>query len=671
MKSTHTPTTPLSGGAPTAAQIRQQFINFFVNYNDETLRHKQIPSASLIPENDPTVLFTTAGMHPLVPYLMGEPHPSGRRLVDAQKSLRTDDIDEVGDATHMTFFEMLGNWSLGDYFKEAAIKMSFELLTKSWAEGGYDLPLERLSVTCFEGDSDAPRDTESAEIWMKMGIPKDKIYFLPKKKNWWGPAGKTGPCGPDTEMFYDVVNAVDPTAHKEGGRISQAKCDPACDCGRYVEIWNDVFMQYNKKADGTFEPLAQKNVDTGLGLERMTAILAGKESAFETELFADAIKKILSFAPEGTAQRSAATSSLRIIADHLRAATFILGDPNGVAPSNVDQGYILRRLIRRAIRHCRLLGIDLAASGNITVEVAKIYIEIYKDVYPELQKNSARVLDEFLREEEQFKKTLERGLKEVKRLISEKENVLPKEVKNNYDPKESEVSLNLISGEDAFHLFETYGFPLEMIEEELSKEGCGVSKKEFQEAFDEAFKKHQVISRVGAEQKFSGGLADDSEQCKMHHTATHLLQQALRTVLGDHVFQKGSNVTKERLRFDFSHPDKVTPEQLKKVEDMVNEQITKDLPIHFEIMETEEAKGRGAIGLFEDKYAQLGNKVKIYIMGPPASEPNLRPFSMEVCGGPHVEHSGVLKHFTILKEEASSRGVRRIKAVVDGIQDVA
>ncbi|MEK7524475.1 MAG: alanine--tRNA ligase-related protein [Patescibacteria group bacterium] len=661
---------------PTAAEIRRQYIDFFV----KKYGHKEIPSASLIPENDPTVLFTTAGMHPLVPYLMGEPHPSGKRLVDAQKCLRTDDIDEVGDATHLTFFEMLGNWSLGDYFKEEAIKMSFELLTLPWEKGGYGLPLERLSVSCFEGDKDAPRDTESAEIWKKMGLPESRIYFFPKKKNWWGPAGQTGPCGPDTEMFYDVCYELpgyreDPTLHKNNDWAAHGaaakpsenlaqpvramaelknKCDPACDCGRYVEVWNDVFMQYNKKADGTFESLKQKNVDTGLGFERMVGILQGKESPFETELFASAMQKIHALAGikhDEEGKKTLAQISVRILLDHLRSATFILGDPNGVTPSNIDQGYILRRLIRRAIREAKRLGIE----NNFLSQIAQIYIDLYKDAYPELVKNRERIISELDKEEEQFKKTLEKGLKEVARFMKEK---------------------GTLNGGDLFYIFETYGFPQEMTAEEMVKNGYQGSFDTIKAEFDAAFKKHQDLSRVGAAQKFAGGLADHSEPCKMHHTATHLVHQALRDVLGTHVFQKGSNITKERLRFDFSQPTKMTPEQVKKVEEIVNEQIQKDLPVHFEILETEEAKKRGAIGLFEDKYAQLGNKVKVYFMGPSTSLPTGQassgqaPYSVEVCGGPHVEHTGVLKHFKILKEEACSAGVRRIKAVVEGIKDV-
>jgi alanyl-tRNA synthetase len=621
---------------PNSNEIRRRFIDFFV----EKYAHKEIPSASVVPENDPTVLFTTAGMHPLVPYLMGEPHPQGTRIVDAQKCVRTDDIDEVGDTTHCTFFEMLGNWSLGDYFKDEAINMSYKLLTTPWVDGGYGLAPGRISVSCFEGDDDAPKDEESADIWRKIGIPEERIFFYGKKKNWWGPAGQTGPCGPDSEMFYDTVSHEDPNSHRKGGIASEDKCQPSCDCGRYVEVWNDVFMQYNKQSDGSFEPLQQKNVDTGLGMERITAILQDKESPFETDLFWPAVKIVLdaaSISCEGDKLPNKNKSSLRIIADHLRAATFIIGDSFGVFPSNKDQGYILRRLIRRAIRHGRIIGIDKA----FIVEVAESFVDIYKDAYPELKENKEKILDALQKEEKKFGRTLDRGIRELRKMI---------------DRKGSEIS-----GKDAFFVFETYGFPFEMIVEELEAAGLTINLASFKENFDGGFKKHQEQSRHGSEQKFSGGLADDSEQCKMHHTATHLVHQALRDVLGDHVFQKGSNITKERLRFDFNHAEKMTPEQVKEVEDIVNRQIERDIPVHYEIMEVDDAKERGAIGVFDDKYAQLDNKVKIYIMG---------DYSMEVCGGPHVEHTGVLKHFKITKEQASSAGIRRIKAVVEGIKDV-
>ncbi|MBI5413632.1 alanine--tRNA ligase [Candidatus Peregrinibacteria bacterium] len=638
---------------PTANQIRRQYIDFFVkNY-----KHKEIPSASLIPENDPTVLFTTAGMHPLVPYLLGEPHPSGKRLVNAQKCVRTDDIDEVGDATHLTFFEMLGNWSLGDYFKEGAIKMSFELLTLPWEKGGFGLPARRLFVSCFEGDKDAPKDTESAEIWEKLGIPTDRIFFFPKKKNWWGPAGQTGPCGPDTEMFYDVLNDPDFAKHKPGFEGLNTKCDPSCDCGRYVEVWNDVFMQYNKNAEPSagsgqagFSPLKQQNVDTGLGFERLVGILSGKSSPFETELFEPVMEKIAKLSGTPDAGSPDYVRSSRIIADHLRAATFILGDPFGVSPSNIDQGYVVRRLIRRAIRHGKLVGIN----GFFTSEIARIFIPIYGEVYPELVKNSERIVSELSMEEERFSHTIERGLHELKKTVQGK----------------APESADAIDGKKAFYIFETYGFPLEMIVEELAKDGFKIPREQLiqiKKDFDESYKKHQELSRAGAEKKFSGGLADDSEKTTMHHTATHLLHQALRDVLGPHVAQKGSNVTKERLRFDFSHPSKMTPEQIKKVEEIVNEQIKRNLPVHYEMLTVEEAKAKGAIGLFEEKYAALGNQVKVYFIGPSAGS-GQAVYSCEICGGPHIGNTGDLKHFKILKEEASSAGVRRIKAVVGGIK---
>lgn len=611
-----------------AAQIRRQFIDFFVEKHE----HKEIFSASLIPENDPTVLFTTAGMHPLVPYLMGEPHPSGKRLVNVQKCLRTVDIDEVGDESHCTFFEMLGNWSLGDYFKKEAIRWSYEFLTSSEFLG---LDKRKLSVTVFGGDKRFPqvqKDDEAAQIWREVGMTEERIAFMPggvleREDNWWGPASETGPCGPSTEMFYWVGESDLPPAGSNVGT----------DKNNWLEIWNDVFMQFNRMSDGTFEPLKQKNVDTGMGLERVLAMLQGKKSVYETELFADSIEKIKKLLPENTDfNQPEIKKSIRIIADHIRSATFVLGDNQGVSPSNVDQGYIVRRLIRRAIRHGRQIGI----SENFTAKIAQEYIPIYKDVYSELGKNEKRIVDELNREEEKFMHTLEKGLREVKKIIDRGEQV---------------------NGEKAFYIFETYGFPIEMIVEELRAVGATFNESEILQGFEDKFKEHQAKSRMGAEQKFAGGLADHSEQCKMHHTATHLVHQALRDVLGTHVFQKGSNITKERLRFDFSHGEKMTPEQVKKVEDIVNEQIERDLPVHFEILDVSEAKTRGAIGVFEDKYATLGNKVKVYFMG---------DFSREVCGGPHVEHTGVLKHFKILKEEACSAGVRRIKAVVEGIKDV-
>lgn len=630
-------------------ELRRRYIDFFVKKHG----HKEILGASLIPENDPTVLFTTAGMHPLVPYLMGEPHPEGKRLVNAQKCVRTDDIEKVGDETHLTFFEMLGNWSLGDYFKEEAIRMSYEFLTSLEREGGLGLHKEHLCISCFAGDKDAPQDLEATKAWEKLGFHIAKpgesiegglIYFYGKKENWWGPAGFTGPCGPDTEMFYDT------------GKPKCELCDakgPACECDKYVEVWNDVFMQYFKNADGTYSPLQQKNVDTGLGFERVCAILQGKKSFFETELFEPAVAKIRDIA-ERAPQNKEEKISERIIADHLRAATFILGDDFGVTPSNTDQGYVLRRLIRRAIRHGKTLGIY----KNFAHEIAEIYVRIYKDIFPELGKNHEKIVRELQSEEEKFRKTLERGLKYFEQLFSDIDPALSREQGKSVYVRRKNIKP--VTGNQAFELFATYGFPLEMTIEEARN--CEVIlDPQCKEQFGEAFKKHQELSRAGAEQKFAGGLADHSEECKMHHTATHLLHHALREVLGAHVFQKGSNITKERLRFDFSHSTKLTPEQIKEIERIVNEQIKLDLPVHYEVIDVAEAKKRGAIGLFEDKYAQLGNRVKVYFMG---------DYSREVCGGPHVGRTGVLKGFKILKEESVAAGVRRIKAVVEGLKDI-
>ena len=605
-----------------AKELRQRYIDFFTKKHG----HKEISGSSLIPENDPTVLFTTAGMHPLVPYLLGEKHPAGTRLVNYQKCVRTDDIDEVGDICHLTFFEMLGNWSLGDYFKKEAIEMSFEFLTSSREKGGLGLDVKKLCVSCFEGDKDAEKDDFAANVWESLGFKIHKegdpleggqIWFYPKKDNWWGPAGHTGPCGPDSEMFYDT------------GKAKCSLCDvkgQACDCRKYVEIWNDVFMQYNRNEDGSFTPLKQQNVDTGLGLERVVALLQDVKSPFETELFKEAIEKIHELSGKKPSKETAV--SVRIIADHLRASVFILGDKFGIAPSNTDQGYILRRLIRRAIRHGKKIGIN----DNFTDKIAKIYIDFYKDVYSELEEFSEKIVTELQKEEEKFTKTLIHGEKEF-------EKILPNLLKN----KEK-----ILPGRLAFKLFDTYGFPIEMTEELAKENGLKINKEEFEKAYE----KHQEISRAGAEQKFAGGLADHSEATTKLHTATHLLHKALRMVLGDHVAQKGSNITVDRLRFDFSHPDKMTDEQIKKVEDIVNEQIKRSLDVKCEEMTVAEAKAKGAIGLFESKY---GEKVKMYTVG---------DFSMEICGGPHVKNTSELKSFKILKEQSSSSGIRRIKAVI-------
>lgn len=641
-----------------ANELRRRFIDFFVQKH----QHAEIKSASVIPDNDPTVLFTTAGMHPLVPFLMGEEHPSGKRLVDVQKCIRTDDIDEVGDATHCTFFEMLGNWSLGDYFKKEAIEWSYELLTSPLDTGGLGLDPKRLMVTCFEGDKDCPRDDEAASVWESLGFKradasnvgqKQLIFFYEKKKNWWGPAGQTGPCGPDTEMFYDTCPELSSEKHKPGAsealiqkyplKDGSGNCHPNCECGRYVEIWNDVFMQYDKKPDGNYIPLKQQNVDTGMGLERVTAILQNVPTHYETELFAPVEAKIAELANRpGTERRKEASPeeirSARIIADHIRAAVFILGDPMGVSPSNTDQGYILRRLIRRAIRHGKMIDIN----QHFTAQLGEIFVEIYGNVYPELSKNHQRIIDELKREEEKFQKTLEVGLREMRKIWKMD------------DPDKCHKEIAVTQGDKAFYVYETYGFPLEMIEEELIKNDFQIDTKVFRQKFEEAMKAHQEKSRMGSEQKFAGGLADHSFECTMLHTATHLLHQALKTVLGSEVNQKGSNITAERLRFDFNYPQKMTPEQIKATEDLVNLQIQRDLPVSYEIVTVDEAKQKGAIGLFEDRYA---DKVKVYKMG---------DFSYEICGGPHVEHTGVLKRFKIMKEEACSAGIRRIKAGVVG-----
>lgn len=603
-----------------AKELRRLYIDFFVKKHG----HKEIPGASLIPENDPTVLFTTAGMHPLVPFLMGEKHPSGKRLVNVQKCLRTDDIDEVGDPSHLTFFEMLGNWSLGDYFKKEAIEMSFEFLTSSRKEGGLGLPLNMLAVTCFEGDKDAPRDEESAGIWLGLGVSADRLAFLPKKANWWGPAGQTGPCGPDTEMFFWSSDEAAPD-----------KFDP--NDPLWIEIWNDVFLQYFKNKDGSYSELKQKDVDTGLGFERVLAILNGVKTPFETELFKDAVDELRALGGYDIGAASPDDEKVRaerIICDHLRAATFLVGDVHGVVPSNVDQGYVLRKLIRRAVRHGRKLEIE----GDFARKIAGIFVNLCGEAYPELVDNQGKIFDEIAREETQFAKTLEKGLKELNKCRDGR----------------------IAQGDFAFYMYETYGFPPEMTMEEVKKNPLVkglLDVKKFWADFNKKLEEHQSQSRAGAEAKFSGGLADHSEQVTRLHTATHLLHAALRKVLGEHVEQKGSNITAERLRFDFVHGDKMTPEQLALVEKIVNEQIRADLPVYCEEMTVEEAKKKGAIGLFESKY---GNKVKVYTIGKTSEA----FFSKEICGGPHATHTGKLGGFKILKEESSSRGVRRIKAVI-------
>ncbi len=775
----------------TAQQLRQLFLKFFSDRG-----HKIIPSASLIPENDPSVLFTTAGMHPLVPFLLGENHPAGKRLVDVQKCVRVDDIDEVGDASHHTFFEMLGNWSLGDYFKSESVAWSYEFLTDKKYLG---LDPVRLYVTCFAGDADAPKDRAAAEAWQKAGIPVDRIFFLSKKDNWWGPAGKIGPCGPDTEIFYDILPAqpkCSPT------------CGPGCHCGKFIEIWNNVFMEYEKVDTGTevlflrhgetdgnkqlrmlgsidlplndvgvkqaeahramvaefkpdviltspleraaqtakiiapsgvpvvaeplalerdpgrlegmnqaeilaacpgaeyikkqginycvnppggesleqarqrveklfkkmvenyrgkkvvvvshgdlldmslavqkslaledaiglhsstlsqesyslyeFRPLKQKNVDTGMGLERTLAVLNGLDDDYRTELFWPLIEALQGLSGKRYGENERDTFSFRVIADHLRAATFIIGDEHGVTPSNVEHGYVLRRLIRRAVRFGKKLGLN--TDQHLCRELANVVIKQYSAAYPELEKRADRIITELEREESKFEKTLAKGLREFQKLKDKG-----------------------ISGKEAFDLFQTYGFPIEMTRELAREHGVDINQAEF----DKEFKMHQNISRRGAEKKFAGGLGEKTVETTRLHTATHLLHAALRKILGPQVEQRGSNITAERLRFDFSYSAKLTEEQKKAVEDLVNEQIKASLPVTKDIMTVAEAKAGGAMGLFENKY---GDKVFVYSAG---------DFSKEICGGPHVTNTGELGHFRIKKEEASSAGIRRIKAILE------
>lgn len=596
----------------TADELREMYLSFF-----ESKGHVRISGASVIPENDPTVLFTTAGMHPLVPYLMGQmPHPAGTRLTDVQKCVRTGDIDEVGDAAHLTFFEMLGNWSLNDYFKKEAISWSFEFLTQKLG-----FKPEQLNVTVFRGEGKEgdegyiPADEEAVAIWKSVGIPDARIFRLPREDNWWGPAGTTGPCGPDTEMFIDT-----------GKPKCGPDCRPGCHCGKYVEIWNDVFMQYNKTADGKYVPLEHPNVDTGMGVERVTAFLEGVPSAYQTELFAGLFKRLQELS--GNKEADYSNRSARVVVEHIRAATFLLAD--NVKPGNVDQGYVLRRLIRRAIREARKLGLVEA----FTSKLADVVIDEYGDIYPELVSHRDVIHEELDREEKQFAAALEKGTREFNKMIDR----VPDFVVNKQ-----------VSGKNAFNLYETYGFPIELTVEMAKERGFKVDLDGFKKAAEE----HQKKSQAGAEQKFHGGLADHSEATAQLHTATHLLDKALKVVLSDDVHQCGSNITAERLRFDFNWPEKVTPEQLKAVEDLVNQQIQRNLPVVCKEMTLEEAKKTEAIGIFESKY---GERVKVYSIG---------DFSTEICGGPHANNTSELGHFKIVKEESSSRGIRRIKAILE------
>ena len=587
----------------TSAQLREMFQQFM-----ESKGHHRIPSASVIPENDPTVLFTTAGMHPLVPYLMGTPHPAGTRLTDVQKCIRTGDIDDVGDPSHLTFFEMLGNWSLGDYFKKEMIPWSWEFLT---SEKYLGLDPDKLAFTVFEGDEDCPRDEEAANLWRSCGVKDDHLFYLPKEHNWWGPAGITGPCGPDTEMFYWTGPLPAPEVF-----------DPADK--RWVEIWNDVFMQYNKQKDGTFIPLKQKNVDTGMGLERTICVLTGKKTVYETDAFTDILAKIAELSGKEYGADEETTKAFRIIADHMRTSTFILGDDRGVSPSNTDQGYILRRLIRRAVRY----GMQLGMPDGFTCEIAKVIINQYKNAYPELERNAAFVIDQLTLEEGRFARTLKQGNKE-------------------FDKVASRAADGKIDGETAFHLYDTYGFPIEMTVELAKERNLTVDTA----GFEEAFRKHQELSHQGAEQKFKGGLADTSEETARLHTATHLLQAALREVLGDHVHQAGSYQDAEITHFDFTHFSAVTPEELARVQKIVNDKIYESMNVTVKEMPIEEAKKLGAMALFGEKYGKVVRVV------------NIEGWSTEFCGGTHVKNTAQIGGFKIVSESSVAAGIRRIEAV--------
>ncbi len=578
-----------------AIEIRNKYLEFFKRHG-----HAVIPSAPLIPENDPSVLFTTAGMQPLVPYLLGEKHPEGTRLTDYQKCVRTNDIDEVGDNRHLTYFEMLGNWSLGDYFKEKSIAMSFEFLTKELG-----IPVEKLSVTCFAGDEDCPRDEIAANAWKKAGILENHIYYYGKDDNWWI-AGEEGPCGPDTEMFYDT-----------GKPACSDDCQPSCDCGKYVEIWNNVFMEYFKDKNG-YSKLKQKNVDTGLGLERMTMLLQGKETPFDTELFAPIMKKLEEL------QKIDSIESRRIVAEHLRSSMMIVSD--GGRPSNLDRGYVLRRLIRRMIRHMNKLQINLDELSTLI----DINVDNLKEMYPDLAKNKEIIKSVILEEKEKFVKTLVNGEREFQ-----------KEINKLKDTKK-------LSGKVVFKLYDTYGFPPEVTKELAKESGYEIDMKQF----EELFKAHQEKSRAGSEQKFKGGLAEQNEITIAYHTATHLLNAALKQVIGENAHQRGSNITVDRMRFDFNCDHKMTDEEKRKTEDLVNKWIQEGLPVTKEEMKKEDAIKSGAECMFIEKYPDI---VTVYTIG---------DVSKELCGGPHVNNTKELGKFKIKKEESSSSGVRRIKAVL-------
>ena len=588
----------------TSKDFRQMWFDYFKSTN-----HTILPSASLIPENDPTVLFTMAGMHPLVPYLLGETHPGGKRLTNIQKCIRTGDIDEVGDASHLTFFEMMGNWSLGDYTKEDAIKMSYEFLTD---KKYLNIPKNKLYFTCFAGDEDFPKDEESFNAWVNQGVEPAHIFYLPKENNFWILASGIGPCGPDSEMFYDTgVDKCSP------------KCSPACSCGKYLEIWNDVFMEYNKDEKGNITKLKQANVDTGMGLERTLQVLNGLESVYDTELFTN-VRKVLETLSNVKYEDN--LNSFRIIMDHLRAATFILADEIGVTPSNTGGGYVLRRLIRRTIRHLKKIKVN----DFVLADIAKVIIADYKHIYPELETNQDFVFKELKKEEEKFNTTLLSGEKWFYRVI--------KNLKG-----------NIISGSDAFKLFDTFGFPLEFTEE-LAKENNLIVDIE---GFNDAFKLHQEKSKTLEAGSFKGGLADESYETTKYHTLAHIMLACLQKMYGKDTIQKGSNITSERIRFDFNLAHKMEEQEKEELEGMVNKYIQEGIPVVKEEMSFAEAKKAGAHGTFENKY---GSVVKVYTIG---------DVSKEICGGPHVNNTNELGTFKIIKEESSSSGVRRIKAVLN------
>lgn len=589
----------------TSEQLRKLYLDFYAGK-----AHAVIGSASLIPENDPTVLFTTAGMHPLVPYLLGEKHPAGNRLADVQICVRTGDIDEVGDASHCTFFEMLGSWSLGDYFKKDAIAWSYEFVIDKLG-----FSPDKFAVTVFGGDEVCPRDEESADCWRRAGAEDKNIFFLGRKHNWWGPAGTTGPCGPDTEMFVDT-----------GAPACSESCDPSCGCGKYLEIGNDVFMQYFKDAEGNFRPLEKKNVDQGMGLERLLCIINGYSSVYETDLFDFAIAKLEELSGRKYGEDEEITAAMRIISDHTRTATFMLGDVKAISPSNVDQGYVLRRLIRRAMRYCRVLGVDFSA---LTV-LAELFADKYAPVYPNIGEARGRIAAELDAEKEKFARTIEQGLKEFDKVLSH-------------------IPGKVFPGKTAFRLYDTFGFPVEMTAELAAERGYTLDN----EGYEKAFREHQEKSKAGAEQKFKGGLADGGEASARLHSATHLLGYALRKVLGDeNIAQRGSNITPERLRFDFNFPRPLTAEEIAAVEKTVNDEIAAGTPVVCEEMSVGEARDSGAVGVFGDRY---GDVVKVYTIG----------HSREICGGPHAANTAELGKFRIVKEQSSSAGVRRIKAVLE------